>query len=238
MENVLKLLGKPVVSIYNGTLEGFVKNILVDKKLKKIAWLEIFDDENQDEKILDATNIYALNNDAIMIKNNEKLYVANTIDTNCINPIGYKVYNINGKYENKITDLVFDEKLYVKSIVLQDDLLLDEKSVLNVGNNIIIKTDETVKIQYFKPKSKIKLSINKEEKVEALEEKNAVIIKSHPNKILTAGYEFLIGRKVGQNIYSETKQLLVKKNSKITNQIIDIASQNGKLKELTTYSVI
>ena len=237
MENILKLLGKPVISIYDGTLEGFVKNVLVDKKLKKIMWLEIFNDESQDENVLDIKNIFALKNDAIMIKNNEKLYLSNMINTNCINPIGYKVYNINGKYESRIANFDFDENFIIKSIILQNNLVLDKKHIFNVGNGIILKTENNVKIKSFKPKAVIKTNIKKEQKVEAMEEKN-VTIKAQPNKILTAGSEFLIGRKVGQNIYSETKQLLIKKNSKITSQIIDIASQNGRLKELTSYSVI
>ena len=58
-----------------------------------------------------------------------------------------------------------------------------------------------------------------------------------PKKMLTTSFDFLIGRKVGQNLYAENGQLIAKKQSKITNHIIDIASQNGKLKELTTYSV-
>lgn len=238
MENILKLLGKPVISIYDGTLEGFVKNILVDKKLKKILWLEIFDDESQDEKMLDAKSLYSLNNDAIMIKNNEKMYLSNTIDTNCINPIGYKVYGIDGKYESKISDIIFDDKFDITSIVMQNNLTLSKKQILNVGINLIIMTEKKVQIKNFKPKSKINLDIKNEEKVESFDYNNTITIKSQPNKILTAGSEFLIGRKVGQNVYSETKQLLIKKNSRITSQIIDIASQNGKLKELTTYSVI
>ena len=237
MENLLNLLGKPVISIYNGTLEGFVKNVLVDNKLKKILWLEIFDDENQDEKILNVKSIFSLKNEAIMIKNNEGIFNSNTIDFNCVNPLGFKVYDIDGKFESKITNLLFDDKFNITSTLLQNNLSLDNNTILNTGNNLIIKSNKKVKISYFKPKAKIELQQNIEQKVEALEIKNTPVIKAHPNKFLTAGSEFLIGRKVGQNIYSNSKQLLVKKNSKITNQIIDIASKNGKLKELTTFSI-
>ena len=237
MENISQLLGKPVINIYNGTLEGYVKNVLLDKKLQKILWLEIFDDNSQEEKLVSLKSVYSLNNEAIMIKNNENLFLLNTVNTDCINPIGYKIYNINGKFENKIVDAIYDEKQNIKTILLQNNTELKITEILNVGFGIIIKKDnKNVKLYCFKPKTKIIKNINTEQKVEALRKNNQV--KQHPNKILTAGYEFLIGRKVGQNIYSENQQLLVKKNSRITNQIIDIASQNGKLKELTTYSVV
>ena len=239
MENIVKLLGKPVINIYDGKLEGYVKNFLTDKKLKKIVWLEIFDDENQDEKILYAKNIFALDKDAIMIKNSEKIYLSNTINSECINPIGYKVYNINGKYENYVNNISFNNSFNIESITLQGGNELNKSKIVNVGDKIIIKSENKIKMHKFKPKSIINLENALDQKVETLSEENKIYkIKSHPNKILTAGSEFLIGRKVGQNIYTETKQLLVKKNSKITNQIIDIASANGKLKELTTYSIM
>lgn len=239
MENVSQLLGKPVISIYNGNLEGFVKNVLIDKKLKKLLWLEIFDDESQEEKLVSLKNICYLNNDAIMLKNNENIFLMNTLETNCINPIGYKVYELNGKFDDKIIDFVYDKSLNIETVILQNNKQLKIDEILNVGFGIVIKKDNSnVKLYNFKPKTKIITNDDiKEQKVEALERK-ITMVKQHPNKILTAGYEFLIGRKVGQNIYSENKQLLVKKNTKISNQVIDIASQNGKLKELTTYSVI
>lgn len=238
MENILKLLGKPVISIYNGNLQGYVKNVLVDKKFEKILWLEIFDDESQDEKLVDMKSVFSLNNDAVMTKNDENTYIYNTINANCINPIGFKVYCLNGKYDSKIADLFFDEKLKINSILLQNGSTLLTKNIFNIGDNIVIKSEQNVKLSNFKPKAKIRIENNVvDQKIEAMDSKNVSTIKAHPNKILTAGYEFLIGRKVGQNIYSETKQLLIKKNSKITGQIIDIASQNGKLKELTTYSI-
>ena len=42
LENVSKFLGKPVVSIFNGNFEGYVKNILANKKLEKICYIELF----------------------------------------------------------------------------------------------------------------------------------------------------------------------------------------------------
>ena len=41
-----------------------------------------------------------------------------------------------------------------------------------------------------------------------------------------------------QKMMKKIASIEAKKNSKITNQIIDVASKNGKLKELTTLSVI
>lgn len=237
LENVSKLLGKPVINIYDGNLEGYVKNILVDRKLEKLVWIEIFEDENQEEKILNIKDILNMNCDAVMVKNNSNIFLADTIETNCINPIGYKIYNIEGKYQEKIADLTFDEKNKLVDISLTNNQKLEANCILKVGNGIIIKKDDkNIKLSSFKPKTLSSIEVNTEQTVHALNNKKT--LSSNPKKMLATGSEFLIGRKVGQNIYTESKQLIIKKQSKITPHIINIASQNGKLKELTTFSII
>ena len=237
MENTSKLLGKPVINIYDGNLEGYVKNVLVDTNLKKVVWAEIFDDNTQEDIILSFKDIFCLNNDAIMIKNNSNVLIAETVDTSCINPIGYKIYNLDGKYENKVLDIAFDEKYKITKILLDDDKILKHENILKIGNGIIIKKENRhVSISTFKPKSSINTTLQTEQTVEILNNKKP--LSSNPKKLLATGFEFLIGRKVGQNIYSENKQLIIKKQSKITPHIINLASQSGKLKELTTYSII
>lgn len=236
MEKLSKLLGKPVINIFDAQLEGYVKNILLDKKFQKAVWLEIFDDESQEEKLVDARNIYSLNQDAIMLKNSEHVFFSNTIIQKEINPIGYKVYTQNGSFVDKVLDIEFDEKLHVKNILLKTQNALDKKSVLSIGKNVIIqKTNKTTKLSTFAP-SNVKIDSNLSNSVEIMETEQPKQIVV-PKKMLTTSFDFLIGRKVGQNLYAENGQLIAKKQSKITNHIIDIASQNGKLKELTTYSV-
>ena len=237
MENVSKLLGKPVINIYDGVLEGYIKNILVNTKLEKVVWVEIFDDNTQEDKIINIKDIYYLNNDAVMIKNNSNVFIAETINTFCINPIGYKIYTLEGKYQDKVVDLIFDDKNKINKILLSNNEYLEYQSILKVGNGIIIKKEKkNMKITNFRPQSISNTNNLPEQTVEIMN--NATQISNNPKKMLATGFEFLVGRKVGQNIYSENKQLIIKKQSKITPHIINIASQNGKLKELTTFSII
>lgn len=235
MEKLSKLLGKPVINIFDAQLEGYVKNILIDDKFQKALWLEIFDDENQEEKLVDAKGIYSIKQDAIMLKNGEKIFLADTVIKKEINPVGYKIYTQTGKYVDKVFDVEFDDKLRVKNIFLKTQNVLDKKMVLSIGKNIIIqKENKNAKISSFAPsKVKTENGSNLVEIMETEQTKQIVV----PKKVLTTSYEFLIGRKVGQNLYAENGQLIAKKQSKITSHIIDIASQNGKLKELTAYSL-
>ena len=238
MENVSKFLGKPVVSIFNGNFEGYVKNVLVNKKLEKICYIEIFDDITSEEKILDVKDIHNFKNDAIMLKNSENIYIKNTIETNCVNPIGFNIFTVTGNDIGKIANLTFDNKFNIVEIILKNEKILHKQDILTVGENIVIKKDNAkIKLSNFKPKTEIQTKTNLNQLVEIMSQNEVPVTKTHPNKILLPSYEFLIGRKVGQNIYADNGQILIKKHGKITAQIIDIASKNGKLKELTTFSV-
>lgn len=53
---------------------------------------------------------------------------------------------------------------------------------------------------------------------------------------LTTNYNFLIGRKMEKNIYSPNKELIARKNVKVTQEIINKAKLHCKLRELIKYS--
>ncbi|MBR4124519.1 MAG: hypothetical protein IKR12_03000 [Clostridia bacterium] len=235
MEKLSELLGKPVINIFEAQIEGYVKNILLDDKFQKALWLEIFDDENQEEKLVDVKSIYSFNKDAIMLKNSEHIILANTIIQKQFSLVGYKVYSQTGKFIDKVFDIEFDNRLHVKNILLKTQNILDKKLILSIGKNIIIqKENKTTKLSTFAP-NKVKTNSATNNLVEIMETEPKQIVV--PKKVLTTSFDFLIGRKVGQNLYAENGQLIAKKQSKITSHIIDAASQNGKLKELTTYSL-
>ena len=236
MERITKILGKPVLSIYDGEFIGYIKNVFVDEKLRKVLWLCIFDDNTEEEKIISPKGVYSFEGNAVMIKNKADIFLAGTIITKDISLIGYKIYSLDGTVTGKITDIEVDSKLYITNIFQQNDEQFDKTTVLKIGNSIIIqKNSKTDKLNDFRPRQISDLQISNNRKVVALKEQNQN--KIQPTKLLTDGYGFLIGRKVGQNIYSENGTLLAKKQSVITAHLIDTASQNGKLKELTTYSL-
>ena len=243
MKKISELLGKPVISIYNGNIEGFINNVFCNDKLTKIEYLQFFDDENQGEKLSSIKNIYHIGEDAITIKNNDDVFVENTIMNVGINPINFDLYTINGKKVSKISDVEFNDKFAIKNIICQDGQTLSSKQILKLGKNVAIKSESknAVKISNFKSKAKILNSDSHQNIKVEIQNELPLIPKSKisplPKKLVTGGYEFLIGRKVDKNIYSDNKELIIKKQSKITSAIIDVASKNGKLKELTTSSI-
>ena len=116
LEKISKILGKPVISIFDGTVEGYVKNVFADKKLCKVLWLCVFDDESQEEKLVETKNVYSFCEDAVMIKNNAGTYLLGTVDLQEINPIGYKIYQLNGKQKNKIQKSKQNKKQLKKTV--------------------------------------------------------------------------------------------------------------------------
>ena len=243
MKKISELLGKPVISIYNGNIEGYINNVFCNNRLTKIEYLQFFSDENQEEKLSPIKNVYCVGEDAITIKKSEDVFVENTIMNIGINPINFDLYTINGKKLSKISDIEFNDKFAIKGIICQDGQTLSNKQILKLGTNAAIKSEpkNTIKISNFKSKAKILNSDSHQSIKVEIQNELPLIPKSKvsplPKKVVTGGYEFLIGRKVDKNIYTDNKELIIKKQSKITGAIIDAASKNGKLKELTTSSI-
>jgi hypothetical protein len=241
VEKISGLLGKPVISIYDGNIDGYVKNVLLDKKLTKLCYIVYFDDNTQEEKIVQAKSIFSIGQDAITLRNCDDVLLENSVITDCINPINCELFTIYGAKQSKITDAIINKKHCVEHLLLQNGEKLFAKDILNTGKNVaILKTDDK-KISIANFKNKVQFPNIKSPnltKVEIQQEPEKTKVSSLPKKILTSNYEFLIGRKVDKNIYADNNELIIKKQSKITNMIIDIACKNGKLKELTANSVI
>lgn len=233
MEKVSNLLGKPILNIFEGKIEGFVKTIYFDKKLDKLCWIEFFNDTTQEEKMINAKNIYHVGQDAITIKNGDEIYNENLIFNECINPIHLDVFSVIGDKIGKVCDIQINDKFMVEQVVLSDQKTMSQKNILNAGNVIIFKQEnENFKVINFKSKNKIK-NIKSQTKVQILNTNNNPL----PKKLITKNYAFLIGRKVDKNIYADNSELIIKKNTKINQMIIDIACKNGKLKDLASNSI-
>lgn len=103
----------------------------------------------------------------------------------------------------------------------QEVVILNNIENLNNENEILINTEssetqaEAVEIPFNKPKYKF---------------------TNLAPQTLTANFNFLIGRKMEKNIYSQNKELIARKNVKITQDIINKAKLHCKLRELVKYS--
>ena len=238
MKTLSNLIGKPIISIYNGKIEGYVKNLLFDKKLTKLCFLQFFDDNTQEEKLLNVKSIYSIGQDAIILKNSFEIILDTIDESNYINPNNFQIYSVAGNKIGKVADITLNDKNKIENIILQDKTKLPLKNILNVGDRVIILKEgqSKLKISNFKSRTNIIKYSKSNIKVE-IQNGVTVIKPQKPNKIITNNYEFLIGRRTNKNIYADNGELLVKKQTKINTNIIDIVCRNGKLKELTSNSI-
>jgi sporulation protein YlmC with PRC-barrel domain len=259
------ILSKEVISVFNGKNEGTVLNVCFDKNLKKLTYLIILTDEDE-EKLLQVENIYRLGK-VVIIKNSDLLEPIPNVEKEIVsnNPINKKCYSLSTEDYGIIKDIEIDENFQTKSILANQELkILDLISF----NEILIFNDLGKKMikSYFKPRFinnnsntqtvNILLKENNNSNNNEIEEKNdKILIKNEqnddkdkkkfsfnistslPNKSYTENLSLLLGRKVTKNIMTQNNEIIARKNATITDKMLLVAKANQKIKELSIYSI-
>lgn len=255
MYTISDFLNRPVLSLYEGELLGNVQSIQFDKRLKKILMLEVKSAESIETYFLPVKNIYNVGKHAITVKNNQSIMLKESIEpiesVKC--PIGSKAYTIHGELQGVISALEFDDNYLISKILLENEKEIDVNKLASCSNNTVIVYDEksTVNVGNFKFKKLPKLFKTKKvvevktmptEEIKLPPENNATIQSSaQPTNIILpnkteVNNKFLLNRRVVKDIFGFNNELLIKNNSKITEQVIKTASKNGKLRELMIFS--
>lgn len=236
MLKVSNIISSYVVSVYNGQIEGVVSNILFNEK-KRAKYLIISQNDEQ-FLVLDTAKIYKIGDGAVIVKNSNALDLMASKELeikNCFSPINSIVVSLNGNFLGYVSDIELDEKLNMKNFVVREGEVINLNNIINISDSaIIISTDEKKpKLGNFKEKSKIQISLNNSNEIVNILEKPDTIL---PNRTVT-NYNFLINRKVSKNILNFNGEVIIKENQIITSKILDIARINGKIRELTKYSL-
>lgn len=158
MKRITEFLGKPVISLLEGNIEGYVKNVVFDKTLKKVKYLVIFEDnEFQDEKMLETSKIFNIGENAIVIKNNSCLELVKQEALPITNHINCKVYTTLGKYVGIIADIEIDDDFATQSVLLTNQTILYPSNFLSFGQDIFVMQDASkiVKIANIKKRDKL-----------------------------------------------------------------------------------
>lgn len=242
MYNLNNLIGLPVLSLYEGELNGKVENIFFDKKLKRVLLFSVRG-EDDIKYILPVKNIYKIGKNAITIKNNTCLQLELN-DFNAIpSPFEAKTYTIHGEYIGKIDQITFNEKFLVDTILLDNGKTLECENLLSCSKNTILTYDKNTKVNISKFKNRQMPKIFKStstHEVKILPEPHPTI-EELPQEInlpqtISNRPDFLIGRVVTKDIYIDDNNLLIKADSTITERVLALAYTNNILKELMLYS--
>ena len=237
MAKVSNIISSYVVSVFNGQTEGVVSNILFNEK-KKAKYL-IISQNDETFLMLDTKDIYALGDGAVIIKNSQVLhmYESKLLESkNCFSPINSIVVNLNGDFLGYVSDIELNEKYAILNISVGSDKTIGLDDVVNVTDSAILTCLGVNKprLASFKTRTKIPTNID-DGKVSIMDEikPNETIL---PSRSIT-NYNFLINRKVNRDILNFNGEIIIKENQIINSKILDIARVNGKIRELTKYSI-
>ncbi len=237
MAKVSNIISSFVVSIYNGQTEGVVSNILFNEK-KKAKYL-IISQNDETFLMLDTKDIYAFGDGAVLIKNSQVLnmYENKILESkNCFSPINSIVVNLDGNFLGYVSDIDLDNKYSIVSISVGNDKTIKLCDVLNVTDSAILTClgIKKPKISNFKA-SNVLPTVENNIKV-TIQDDIKPVETILPTRSIT-NYNFLLNRKVNRDIQNFNGEIIIKENQIINTKILDIARINGKIRELTKYSI-
>lgn len=236
MYKISDIISTPVISLYEGEHIGIIYNIMFDYRQKKCSFACILNENDNIPRLIKFKDIFKIGNDCIFIKNLTCL----DLETNCekemeenTNPINLKVYNLSCEYVGTSHDIIVDDNFRISQIVLNNGKIIERNDILNIGKSTIIIGND-VSIQKFKPVVKSIKIQNTPKKVMILSD----FIKNEAtpqNKIIT-DFRFLIGRILSQDVIALNGEMIARKDSIVTKDIVNKASSYGKLVEIARYS--
>ncbi len=236
MYKISDIISTPVISLYEGEHIGIIYNIMFDYRQKKCNFACILNENDNIPRLIKFKDIFKIGNDCIFIKNLTCL----DLETNCekemeenTNPINLKVYNLSCEFLGTSHDIIVDDNFRISQIVLNNGKIIERNDILNIGKSTIIVGSD-VSIQKFKPIVKSIKIQNSPKKVMILSD----FINSETNtqnKIIT-DFRFLIGRILSQDVIALNGEMIARKDSIVTKDIVNKASSYGKLVEIARYS--
>ena len=236
MYKISDIISTPVISLYEGEHIGIIYNIMFDYRQKKCNFACILNENDNIPRLIKFKDIFKIGNDCIFIKNLTCL----DLETNCekemeenTNPINLKVYNLSCEFLGTSHDIIVDDNFRISQIVLNNGKIIERNDILNIGKSTIIVGSD-VSIQKFKPVVKSIKIQNSPKKVMILSD----FINSETNtqnKIIT-DFRFLIGRILSQDVIALNGEMIARKDSIVTKDIVNKATSYGKLVEIARYS--
>lgn len=235
MNKVSKLISSTIISLFESNEVGIVYNIVFDPKTRKCKYILVLDEENNIIYNLKFTDIVNFGSDCAYIKNMSKMELWSNFDYSktATSPLNKKVYDIGGKYVGSCIDAEIDDSGNIENIILES-MVVPSSKIINFGS-VIIVGDSKVNINKYKPSSNIKTACPKEDKRVKILDNETSESNFPQNKIITDS-RFLIGRKIIQDILAFNGELIARSGATITKDILNRASNYGKLVEVARYS--
>lgn len=219
METYLsETIGKPVVLI-SGEIAGYVIGARLSKKLDAVRAL-VCADEDEEEFILPAASIRASGDGGVMIRGLGGKPPKETVPA----PVGMRVLSEQGDLLGIVQDFVCEGKI-VRSVLLSSGETCPPEKIHGVGECLILgdAPKKTAAKKLSAPLSETPEIVGKSE--ETCEKEVAASAQ--------AGSNLLTGKRVPRDISDVRGNVIIRKGSVITPEVLKSAIFHNKLFELT-----
>jgi sporulation protein YlmC with PRC-barrel domain len=185
MIKLTDIISKPVICVSSASTLGTIENAVFDKKLSKVSFLCVFDEELGEKKYIRASSIINTANNAVTVKSG--MYCQNEIKPN--SPLKARIYDCEGNAEGYISDIVLDEELKVLKILTSDRTAIKPENILSFSPAGAVFYKEGQKPLYVNriknksvKKSAARTEIHAEQTEKEEKQKNALSDESEQNK--------------------------------------------------------
>jgi ferredoxin len=165
--------------------------------------------------------------DAIIIKNSNLIELKHDIDLelSSLENITLKpIYSAQGINYGIIKDVELNSKYKIENIETSTSNI-DTHNIVKI-NKVVVVSENKICINRYKPKPQFNTTINYPVEIST----PRLPLKASINESL------LLNRTVYHNILDSNNNVIIRQNSIINNNTIELAKKHGKLKELTRYS--
>jgi uncharacterized protein YrrD len=243
MINLTDIISKPVICLSSATTLGTIENAVFDKKLSKVSFLCIFDEELGEKKYIPVSSIINATNNAVTVKSG--MYCQKEIQPN--SPLKAEIYDCEGNAEGYISDIALDEELKVVEILTSVRTVIKPQNIVSFSPAAAVFYKEGQKPLYVnriknKPvkKSAAEAEIYPEKTEKEEKQKNALSgeNKSENNCENTAAEENLIDLEKGQENLKNPDILSNEDNTHKLNQNTKNITENNQQPDIPAYQTV
>lgn len=239
MYNILELINKPVLAVYEGEIIGEIKNLIFDDKIKKLHYLQIDNKEDDSTLYVSPNAIYNVGKNAVTIKNKSSLIDSLPDGKYLKDLFGLRAYTIEGEFVGKLHDIeLVNLHGMVKNFIFADSTL-PQNRLASASQNSLVFLGENSKEKLTRFKNK-KSPLPQKEVEEIIAEpvvNPEIVLKANVvnTQNLNRGISFMIGKICTKDILGINEETIIKKGSRINTTLVQTATRYGKLKELMIY---
>ncbi|MFA6860063.1 MAG: hypothetical protein WCR30_01585 [Clostridia bacterium] len=247
---------KKVVAIFENQVIGTIESIMLSKDSRRVVGF-CGKEQSGETFFIELRRIFSFGENAIMLRNTTHCIKSLKRICKPFN-MGASLLSISGTSFGNLIDIEFDERGHDIKLVSNNGTKISPSQIVCEDKEMIIFCTDTKKaLHTFKPRIRVFAQRDEQEiMVRVLEEqKNAIEITpaqneqkieeqpkikfnprvAVPSRVLSSS-ELLIGKKAITNILGLNNELILRKGQTITEKIIAISKQHGKLRELMLLS--